>query len=279
MDAKQTQHRRAQRDEDSHGPLTTRGATRREFLADSARLGTAGVFGGALSVSGFFREALAQGYAPHFFTSKQWSTLAAALAQLVPAERPGDWSAADAGAGVYIDLLLSSFDDLGQPVDPAIYAGGPFRPQFTNFQALSRVKQIGWGHEIARLRALYRDGLAELDRRTAGPLGLGGSFATVPPLVQESVLVALDVEGSPFFAALYDHTMEGIYSHPAYGGNQGFVGWETLCYQGDVHGVRFPDRMHPPGTISDGAWNQFGGYAPEEMIQPGTCPGQGPVEP
>jgi hypothetical protein len=73
--------------------------------------------------------------------------------------------------------------------------------------------------------------------------------------------------------------MEGVYGHPVYGGNPGFFAWRAFCYQGDVHGVRFPNQLNPPGAVSDGAWNQLGGYAPEEMIAPGACPGQGPEEP
>ncbi len=57
-----------------------------------------------------------------------------------------------------------------------------------------------------------------------------------------------------------------------YAGNRDYRAWKDLCYQGDVHGVRYPS------TGSQGAWNVYGGYAPEEMISPGACPGQGPVE-
>ncbi|MGH7822179.1 MAG: hypothetical protein ACREQ9_20650, partial [Candidatus Binatia bacterium] len=69
---------------------------------------------------------------------------------------------------------------------------------------------------------------------------------------------------------LYHHTMEGVYGHPVYGGNTGFIAWLDFGYAGDVHGVRFPDEQYPTG-----AWSVFGGYAPEEMIEPGT--GEGPT--
>jgi gluconate 2-dehydrogenase gamma chain len=197
-----------------------------------------------------------------FLNPSQRETLDAALARMIPAQGRGDWSAADVGAGDYIDRLLSAFDLDWSSGD--IYAGGPYRPEFPEFQALSRVKHIGWEGEVERLRQLYVGGLAELDQRA------GGGFAGAPAPVQDAILEQLDYEGSAFFAALYNHTMEGVYSHPVYGGNTGYQAWKTFCYQGDVHGVRFPT------TGSKGSWNTYGGYAPEEMEQPGRCPGQGP---
>ncbi len=243
--------------------------SRREFLVGSAHLGAAGLVAGSLPLVG---AECAQTTAPPFFTADEMVTLQAAVAQIVPAEGAGDWSGADAGAHLYIDKLLRSFDDAGQPVEPDIYAGGPYRAQFSNFQPLSRVKRIGWGKEVARLRGVYREGLALLDERAGGP----GAFANAPTVAQEAILLALDLLNHPFFDALFEHTMEGVYAHPVYGGNLNYLAWDTFCYQGDVHGVRFPEQLNPPGTVSDGAWNDFGGYAPEEMIQPGTCPGQGP---
>jgi gluconate 2-dehydrogenase gamma chain len=180
----------------------------------------------------------------------QLRTLRAAVARIVPAQGSGDWSAADVGADQYIVTLLSGTSQ--------IYAGGPTRPFFARFQPLSRVKQIGWSREIARLRKLYQDGLDELDR-----LALG-DFAALPGVLQDTLLTVLDDTGSDFFTALFNHTMEGVYGHPVYGGNQDYRAWQTLGYAGDVHGVRFPN-IGP----SDAPWNVYGGYAPQEMAQPG----------
>lgn len=248
-----------------------RDTSRRDFLIGSARLGAAGALAATLPVFPAV-PAAAVSSDPVFFTPEEWTTLQAAVAQIVPAEFPGDWSAITAGAHCYIDKLLSTFDDDGQPVAPDIFAGGPKRADFPNFQELSRVKLLGWGKEVARLRGVYREGLADLDVRA------GGTFASAPGVLQEGILLTMDLEKAPLFEALYEHTMEGVYGHPVYGGNTDFHSWKENCYQGDVHGIRFPDQLNPPGTVSDGAWNVHGGYAPEEMIQPGVCPGQGPVE-
>jgi gluconate 2-dehydrogenase gamma chain len=232
-----------------------RGYTRRGFLAASLRAGAGGVAAASLPLGTVARGVAA---AEPVLAPAQRATLDAALARLIPASGPDDWSAADLGAGDYIERLLSG--------DGRIYAGGPDRAGFDDFRPLTRAKEMGWAAEIDRLRAVYAEGLAELDRRA------GGSFATASEQIQDLVLTTLDLEGSEFFAALYDHTMEGVYGHPVYGGNRDYRAWKDLCYQGDVHGVRFPS------TGSQGAWNVYGGYAPEEMIAPGMCPGQGPVE-
>ena len=218
--------------------------TRRQALASAGKTGAAfaiapRLVGWAAPLSG----------SP--LTQKQLRTLRAAVARIVPAEGPGDWSAADVGADQYILALLSGTD--------RIYAGGPVRARFALFQRLSRVKRIGWSKEIRRLRTLYSDGLAELDALA------GGDFAATLTTLQDVILTALDDTGSDFFAALYNHTLEGVYAHPVYGGNYGYRAWQTLGYAGDVHGVRFPNI-----GASDAPWNVYGGYAPQEMVQPGT---------
>lgn len=218
------------------------GLTRRELVRGAA----GGAFALALPPA-FLRPVGSHG----LLTNGESATLKAAVARIVPASGPGDWSAADVGADVYIANLLSGVG--------MIFAGGPYRGQFARFQTLSRVKRIGWSAEIARLRGVYRAGLAQLDSMA------GGSFATAPAPVQDAVLQELDLSGSDFFGALYNHTMEGVYAHPVYGGNMEYRAWKSFGYQGDVHGVRFPG-IGP----ADAPWNVFGGYAPEEMAKPGT---------
>jgi hypothetical protein len=68
---------------------------------------------------------------------------------------------------------------------------------------------------------------------------------------------------------MFNHTMEAVYGHPVYGGNRDYVGWGSVCYEGDVHGVRFPGGEDPSADAEP--WRKFGGYAPEEMIAPATC--------
>jgi hypothetical protein len=224
--------------------MRLRGLTRRQALARAGRTGAAGALALALPPS-LLKPAGAAVLKP-----SQQATLRAAVARIVPASGPGDWSAADVGADGYIVALLSG---VGR-----IYAGGPVRSRFARFQALSRIKRIGWSRETKRLRGLYAQGLAQLDSMA------GGNFAAAPAPVQDAILTELDDSGSDFFGALYNHTLEGVYAHPAYGGNKDYRAWKAFGYAGDVHGVRFPRT-----GSADAPWNVYGGYAPEEMIQPG----------
>ncbi|HVA74633.1 MAG TPA: gluconate 2-dehydrogenase subunit 3 family protein [Acidimicrobiales bacterium] len=204
-----------------------------------------------------------------FLTAAEITTLNAALARMIPASGPGDWSAADLGVATYIDNILSVSWSGGSP--PPVFAGGPYRaasaagPGFGAFQQLSRVKAKGWQAQISRWQGLYRSGLAALDKAA------GGNFAAVPSPVQDAILEKFDLSNDKFFAVLYDHTMEGAYSHPVYGGNTGYRSWQAVGFAGDVHGVRFP-------TVgSQGAWNVYGGYAPEEIIAVGSSATEQPV--
>jgi hypothetical protein len=198
-----------------------------------------------------------------YLTPAEVTTLNAALARMVPASGPGDWSAADLGVATYIENILSASPGDGSA---PVFAGGPYRSEFAEFQHLSRVKAIGWRAQVDRWRDLYKSGLAALDEAA------GGNFAAAPAMEQDAVLAALDTAGDPFFAVLYDHTMEGTYSHPAYGGNAGYRSWQSVGFAGDVHGVRFPGPQ-----FSRGAWNVYGGYAPEEIIAIGTASTEQPV--
>jgi gluconate 2-dehydrogenase gamma chain len=235
--------------------------TRRQFLSTTAKAGAVGLVASALPFPRFIARKL---YAadPSFFTAAERATLDAALARMIPADGAGDWSAADIGVTDYIERLLVGFDIDASSGD--VYGGGPYRCEFSAFQPLSEAKKRGWQKRVEQLRDLYRQGLADLDSAA------GGSFAALPELAQDAILESFDLQGSPFFAALYNHTMEGAYSHPVYGGNTEFTSWKALSYQGDVHGVRFPMIGD-----ADAPWNVYGGYAPEEMILPG--PGNGPV--
>ena len=238
--------------------------SRRDFLrlAGTAAAGTAiaAVGGPALATS-----APPQG----FLSAGERGALSAATARIVPARGPGDWSAADLGAVDYIDNLLSGFDR--DTATGAIYAGGPYRlpggggSGFSKFVPLSRIKAAGWRTQVERWRALYALGAARLDNSA------GGSFAAAPEALQDLILEELDLSGDAFFAVLYDHTMEGTYAHPVYGGNRGYRAWQDFGFAGDVHGVRFPV------TGSRGSWNQYGGFSPEEIVVAGSPATQQPI--
>jgi len=197
------------------------------------------------------------------FTDAQERALTAAVARLIPASGTGDWSAADAGAVDYIELLLNAFADAS--TNPKLYGGGPTRPHFAEFHSLSRAKRLGWQREVLRLRDLYTSGLDALNKQDP----LRNDFASLSTVQQDLILEGLDLQAAPFFEAIFDHTMEAVYGHPVYGGNRDYVGWDSVCYEGDVHGVRFPGGEDAGADAEP--WRKFGGYAPDEMIAPGSC--------
>ena len=239
--------------------------SRRRFLQVAGAAAGAGLLAPWIPAESLSGSGGATGY----LTAGEITTLDAALARMIPSSGPGDWSAADLGVASYIDNILSATFGNGN-VAP-VFAGGPYRvaspygPGFASFQQLSRVKAIGWQSQVTQWQGLYRSGLATLDGAA------GGNFAAVPTQIQDSILEELDMSGDAFFAALYDHTMEGTYGHPVYGGNAGYRAWQTVGFAGDVHGVRFP-------TVgSQGAWNIYGGYSPEEIIVAGSAATEQPV--
>jgi gluconate 2-dehydrogenase gamma chain len=240
--------------------------TRRAFLARAATVGAAVPFLAWLESCG---HSLPPGVAadapeafhPFSFTPAQRAALSAAVARVIPAQGAGDWSAADAGAVEYVEQLLNAFVGAG---NPKIYGGGPSRAQFRLFWKLPRVKQAAWLAHVTRLRRLYVDGLDELNREAAG-----GDYSALPAPGQDALLEQQDLQNTPFFATLFEHTMEGVYGAPAYGGNKDSIGWKSVCYQGDVHGVRFPGGHDPAADHQP--WRKYGGYSPEEMIAPGQC--------
>lgn len=132
-------------------------------------------------------------------TAAEGETLEAITARLIPTDEHGP-GAAEARAARYIDRAL--------------------------------------GGALAASLPAYRAGLAALDR--FAETAAGGRFARLPAAAQDGVLRAVE-HGSAagfgggsaaFFAMVRSHTIQGTFSDPAYGGNEGFVGWELIGYPG-----------------------------------------------
>jgi gluconate 2-dehydrogenase gamma chain len=39
---------------------------------------------------------------------------------------------------------------------------------------------------------------------------------------------------SAFTSLLFEHTIEGMYANPEYGGNRGLAGWKDIGFPGDI---------------------------------------------
>lgn len=87
-------------------------------------------------------------------------------------------------------------------------------------------------------RELYLIGLAMLDEHARRRHGDG--FHRLTAEVQDQLLTALQAEelsgfrpsGAAFFGMVRNHTIDGTFCDPLYGGNRDFIGWDMLGYPG-----------------------------------------------
>ena len=94
------------------------------------------------------------------------------------------------------------------------------------------------GGALASSRQAYAAGLAALDRYARS--SRGAPFAQLPPTDQDSVLIDVETGGATgftgssaaFFNLVLNHTHQGTFGDPYYGGNANFVGWDLIGYPG-----------------------------------------------
>jgi gluconate 2-dehydrogenase gamma chain len=144
--------------------------------------------------------AQATGVGPYAALSpRESATLESLVSRLIPADTSGP-GALEAGAARYIDRAL--------------------------------------GEALATHRATYQAGLAAVDAYSRATHG--NAFAALAPEAQDAVLTAMEENratgftpsSAAFFELVLQHTLEGTFGDPHYGGNQGFVGWELIGYPG-----------------------------------------------
>jgi|SRR5581483_6764415 len=133
------------------------------------------------------------------------------------------------------------------------------RNDFRRFIPLTRIQELRWraelfgsqnvrgadfgdaalGGALVGLRDYYRKGLARVDEIARGMAG--APFAKLSVEQQDAVLPMLFANGAfepdprrpPFPVLLAQHTIEGCFSAPEYGGNKGGRGWALLGLEGD----------------------------------------------
>jgi len=190
--------------------------------------------------------------ASQFFTAHQAAVIEAATARIAPgpADDPaeaGHPGAREAGVTGYIDTMLDALGALDDAA-PLIFAGGPWSNRHTSgpdlmarFMTLDPVARIAWRRRLAAWQQQYREGIATLDQLA------GGDFTKAGHAKQDKILVSSSV--STFAALLFEHTIEGLYSAPEYGGNRGLAGWKDIAFPGDIQPRGYtPDEV----TRSDG---------------------------
>ena len=178
----------------------------------------------------------------NFFSSHQAAVVEAATARIAPGPsddpaEAGHPGAREADVTGYIDSMLGALGALGD-AGPLVFAGGPWSNRHTSgpdlmahFATLDPVARIAWRRRLTGWQQQYREGIGTLDKLA------GGDFTTAGHAKQDKILVMPAV--SSFMSLLFEHTIEGLYAAPEYGGNRGLAGLE---------GDRLP-RRHPAAWL------------------------------
>jgi gluconate 2-dehydrogenase gamma chain len=158
-------------------------------------------------------------------TAAQSDTLEAMVARIVPTDSNGP-GAAEARAAHYIDRALA----------------GP----------------------LASSKSAYVSGLAAIEAYAQS--SRGASFTKLNSQDQDAVLsdfeknVARPFLPNPagFFGMVRDHTMQGMFSDPYYGGNANFIGWDLIGYPGIRMVVSAEDQSisTPPKPLRKSAYDE-----------------------
>jgi gluconate 2-dehydrogenase gamma chain len=208
-----------------------------------------------------------------FFTRHEYATIDAATARFFPTDdTPGAREARvveyidrllAGGRGGGRPFVFAGGPFSGRTPFPNPATGSPSRRfprnDFKRPLALSRVQQLRWkalldGSANVRgadfndavlgplpgLRQVYRDGVQQLDD-AAGAM-FGARFVDLDAQQQDAVLAEASNPGrhppdprteKNFFDVLLDHTAEGMFCPPEYGGNHELAGWQLVKFDGD----------------------------------------------
>jgi hypothetical protein len=117
---------------------------------------------------------------------------------------------------------------------------------------------------LASSKANYVTGLAALNAHAQATksapfakLSVGDQDALLTELEKNNV-AGFRPSAAAFFNMVRDHTMQGMFSDPYYGGNANFVGWDLLGYPGIRMAVA-PDEQsmsRPPKVLRKSAYDE-----------------------
>ena len=148
-----------------------------------------------------------------------------------PAEA-GHPGAREAGVTGYIDTMLGALQDgaLRDPKSSPAARGATGTPRartsMARFTPLDPVAQIAWRKRLGSWQEQYRQGIKALDKLA------GGDFTKASHQEQDKILAMRPV--SEFTSLLFEHTIEGLYASPEYGGNRDLAGWKEIGFPGDI---------------------------------------------
>jgi gluconate 2-dehydrogenase gamma chain len=179
--------------------------------------------------------------APHtylFFSANEAAFIEAAVDRLIPPDSLGP-SAREAAVPRYMDLQLAGAWGAGE----RLYRSGPWQPGTPQ-----------QGYQLPFTPAeLFRNALRGI---AADLQKTGRKFEQLDGASQDAYLTRLqngnfDLEGVPahvFFESLLAMTIEGYFSDPVYGGNEGMAAWAMIGFPGaygnyyelvDRHGIAY----------------------------------------
>lgn len=157
-----------------------------------------------------------------FFNRHQAAVVDAMTARIIPSET-GSPGAREAQAVIYIDRVLAGY--------------------------------------FSSLQVLYREGIETVEVMTK--VRFGKSFIELVDGQQDQMLREMESseksgKASQFFAVVYEHTIEGTFGDPIYGGNANAVGWRLIGFPGAQWGYSkgqlargFDARTIPIVTLAD----------------------------
>jgi hypothetical protein len=145
------------------------------------------------------------------------------------------------------------------------------------------------GGPLVGLREIYRQGLADVDTVSVSTTGL--PFRQLGTAQQDAVLKKLDSpgvlsrdvrRGGTFVDRVIQHTLEGCFSAPEYGGNRRARGWRMIGLEGDSQPLGYSmfslrdDRYHerpdqPMSTPNPDEIDANGNLAPKPLTPDGDA--------
>lgn len=254
---------------------------RREFIKYTMGGISAIIFSGTLKGCGNKdREKLL------FFSERQFKIIENLMSRIIP---EGDTAGArSAGSAWYLDKFLGAFNI--EP--PLIYAGGPYsgryggEANFLNFIPLTRIETLTWriiiegskgiperefNGPVKGLQEIYIEGI-EMVEKMADEI-FQSDFFNLKDNEIDTLLSALREKNLEFFKTLLQHTYEGTYSAPEYGGNRELTAWKAINYPGDVQPLGYNQKemeeSDDPGASPELTQEQLNEFLLEFIKQSG----------
>ena len=196
------------------------------FISRRDLLKRAGAIGAAATVTG----GVARGFQPSDTAAGVAETERSAEAFALP-------DAGMAAAREPLENLTATEADLLDAIVARLIPTDANGPGATEARAAHYIDRA-LGGALASSRQAYAAGFAALDRYARSSRGKG--FTELSATDQDSVLIDVETgaatgftgSSAAFFALVLNHTHQGTFGDPYYGGNAGFIGWDLIGYPG-----------------------------------------------